>query len=102
MNERTLTARESSGGPAGLGSIFDETDPLPGQVSVSSGPFSESLPLTGRTVGEVRRLLGPRFDIAPGSQAVVNGQDVNDDVVLQQGQALAFTHRAGEKGRRSP
>jgi hypothetical protein len=30
--------------------------------------------------------------------AVVNGRDVNDDVVVTAGQVLTFMHRAGEKG----
>ena len=67
-------------------------------VTVSSGPYIEQLPLGRRSIGEIRRLLGARLDLDPHSQAVLDGHDVGDDVVVQPGQALMFTRRAGEKG----
>jgi hypothetical protein len=49
-------------------------------------------------VGEIRRRFRDRFDLDPNSQAVLDGNDVGDDVVVRPGQALMFARRAGEKG----
>jgi hypothetical protein len=98
MNETTRSSRELTGGSTGLTSLFDEPEDLSGQVIVSSGPYGEALPVAGMTVGQVRQRFSSRFDIAPGSQGEVNGQDVSEDTVLREGQVLAFTYRSGEKG----
>ena len=98
MLEQTRSSREQTIGPGGLGSIFDEPEVLPGQITVTSGPYAEALPLAGLTVGHIRQRYQTHLDIAAGAQAVVNGRDVGEDIVLQQGQVLAFMHRAGEKG----
>jgi hypothetical protein len=50
------------------------------------------------SVGEIRRRFRDRFDLDPHSQAVLDGHDVGDDVVVRAGQALMFVRRAGEKG----
>ena len=98
MNERILNDRERHGGSGGSGTIFDEAGACPLPVTVSSGPYAESLPVGNLTIGEIRRRFHDRFDIDPSSQAVLDGQDVGDDVVVRPGQALLFTRRAGEKG----
>ena len=98
MNEQFRPSREQPSGPGGLGSIFDEPDDVAGQVTVASGPFAESLPAANLTVGEIRARFGPRLDIDDRAQAVLDGRDVSNDTVVRQGQALMFTHRAGEKG----
>lgn len=98
MNERTHPSRERRGAPGGSPSLFDAAPEGHQPVSVSSGPYAESLPVGNMTVGEIRRRFRDRFDLDPNSQAVVDGNDVGDDAVVRPGQALMFTRRAGEKG----
>jgi hypothetical protein len=98
MLERTRSKRErlGSSGPA-LG-LFGRDDPGGTQVTVSHGPYAESLPVASMSVGEVRSRYRDRFDIDPHCQAFVDGQEVGDDVLLRSGQHLLFMRRAGEKG----
>ena len=79
-------------------------DPLLGvadtgaMVNVVHIPYAERLPVGGMAVREIRARLQDRFDIDPGSQAFVDGVQVNDDSVLRAGQTLRFSRHAGEKG----
>jgi hypothetical protein len=97
MQEQTISATETNGPASGAG-LFDDSSDGGGLASVSSGVYAEQIPVAGMTVGDIRRRYADRFDIDPESQAVVDGQDVGDDVVLGVGQSLMFTHRSGEKG----
>lgn len=99
MNEK-IKRKEKPAGGNGDGSIFDGAADLPVNVNVnvSSGPYSEDLPIAGTSVGEVRRKFGDRFDIDDKAQAIVNGHAVDNDVVLQAGEVLMFVRHAGEKG----
>jgi hypothetical protein len=85
-------------GPAGGNAGLFDTVSAPGQVTVSSGPYLEELPVGNSTVGEIRRRFADRFDIDPHAQAVLDGNVAGDDTVVRAGQALMFTRRAGEKG----
>jgi hypothetical protein len=98
MIERTLPERERDSGPGGASSVFDAAPDVQLPVSVSSGPYGEYLPVGNMTVAEIRRRFSDRLDLAPDSQAVLNGHDVSDDIVVRPGQSLRFTRRAGEKG----
>ncbi len=98
MNERIRPDHERNGGPGGAASLFDEAPGCQLPVSVSSGPYAESLPVGNMSVGEIRRRFRDRFDLDPNSQAVLDGHDVGDEVVVRPGQALMFVRRAGEKG----
>ncbi len=97
MNEQIRPNHEQLGRGGGLGSIFDadEADPM---VTVTSGIHRENLPLGHNSVGEIRRRLRDRLDIDPQAQAILDGHEAGDDVVVRPGQALMFTRRAGEKG----
>ena len=97
MNERIRPQAERRGG-AGGPSLFDNNESSQGLVTVSNGPYLEQLPVGDMTVGEIRRRFSDRFDIDPTSQAVLNGQQVDDQTTVRAGQALMFTRRAGEKG----
>jgi len=99
MQERTHTPTVLPG-PGSGGDIFDASPAGGGLATVASGVYAEQIPVSGMSVGEIRRRFADRFDIDPRSQAVLDGQDVADDVVVRDGQALMFTHRAGEKGAR--
>jgi len=80
-------------------SIFDVApEPENKTVTVSSGPYQETLPVAGMSVGQVRRKFKDRFDIDSESQAIVNGDDADEDKILKAGEALMFVRHAGEKG----
>jgi hypothetical protein len=59
----------------------------------------ERLPVGNMTVGEIRLRFRDRLDIDPQSQAVVDGQEVDDSAQVMIGQVLTFVRKAGEKGR---
>lgn len=89
--------------PGGLG------DPIPfggdgagGSVTIDYGVYHEQLPVGGRTVREVRRMFGGRYDIAPDATAMLDGETTGDDTVVRAGQMLRFLHVAGEKGQVDP
>lgn len=99
MNEKK---KQQSSNPATPNTAFGGSGiPENKDVSISSGPYAETLPVSGKSVGEVRKKFADRFDIAPGAQAVLNGNAVGDDVILQPGEALMFIQHAGEKGAKS-
>ncbi len=68
------------------------------RVEVIHGVYSHSLPLVGMTVAQARHELADRMNIAPDAVSVVDGQEVDENTVLQEGQVLNFVKRAGEKG----
>ena len=71
-----------------------------GGVNVSHGVYSHSHPLAGMSVRQARSALAERMNIAPDATAVVDGQEVGDDTILQEGVSLMFVREAGEKGGR--
>ena len=98
MLERTRTAAQSRERAGGGGDFFDVAD-SPDTVTVSNGPYGEDYPVAGMTVAQIRARLRDRLDIDPQSHAIVDGHDVNEDTIVEHGQALMFSHRASEKGR---
>ena len=97
MQEQIRPNHESFGPAGGLGSVFDAEE-APQLVTVTSGLYRENLPVGNSSVGEIRRRMRDRLDIDPHAQAVLDGREVGDDIVVRPGQALMFTRRAGEKG----
>lgn len=71
--------------------------PDPG-VTVTTGLYADTLPVSGMTVGEVRRRFADRLNIDPASVAAVDGHRAEEGTRLRAGQALAFIRTAGEKG----
>jgi hypothetical protein len=69
-----------------------------GRVDVVHGVYAHSLPLAGMTVRQARGELEDRMNIAPDAVAVVDGNESDEDTVLQEGQVLNFVKHAGEKG----
>jgi hypothetical protein len=69
-----------------------------GGVSVVHGVYAHTLPLGGMTVRHARAELTERLNISPDAMAVVDGNEVNEDTVLVEGQVLNFVKHAGEKG----
>jgi hypothetical protein len=98
MNETPRPHRESAPDPTGgLGHPFDQEQPEP-LVTVAAGIHSEQLPVGHLTVGEIRSRFRDRFDIAPNSQALLDGHHTDEQVEVRPGQLLTFIHPAGEKG----
>lgn len=97
--ERTRTTDEAlAGGPGGIGSIFADDDGTGGHATVCHGTFSEQLPVGGMRVSEIRGSYANRFNLDPLSQAVIDGQEVDDETIVEAGQLLVFVRRGGEKG----
>lgn len=67
-------------------------------VTVSHGPYAERLPVGEMRVRDIRARYQDRLDIDPDSQAVVEGHEVGEDVVVRGGEMLMFVRKAGEKG----
>ena len=68
-------------------------------VRVVHGVNEQSFPnLEGRTVGFVKKNLRDVFNIPSDAEALVNGQQVGDDFVLEGGNSLEFVKEAGVKG----
>jgi hypothetical protein len=100
MKEKTRPEVEVKPGNSGGGStIFDAApEPESKDVSVSSGPYIETLPVAGMTIGEIRTKFADRFDIDEKSTAIVNGEDKDEAYRINAGEALMFVRHAGEKG----
>ena len=71
-----------------------------GKVRVVYGIHSLSVGVAGKTVGDVRVVLGQAMNISPRAIALVDGQEVNEGQMLLPGQHLEFVRQAGEKGDR--
>ncbi len=97
MEEIIRPHRTSEGsGPNGLGDPLAPTGDT--HAYVVSGPYAEQLPVGGMSVGEIRRRYGDRFDLDPQSQAILDGNQADENATVQPGQMLMFIRRAGEKG----
>ncbi|MEM1294307.1 MAG: hypothetical protein AAGH89_03010 [Verrucomicrobiota bacterium] len=97
IQEQTRPTAEAGPSGGGIDNFYNQ-DASPGMANILAGPYGENVPVAGMTVGEIRARFRDRFDIDPQSQAVIDGSDVGDDEVVNEGQTLMFTYRAGEKG----
>jgi len=86
-------------GGGGHGDPFADRVETDRTVTVSHGPYLERLPVANLSVTEIRARFGDRLDIDPQSQAVIDGQEADENAVVQVGQHIAFVRKAGEKGR---
>lgn len=73
-------------------------DSGPGWVRVVHGANEDLLPVGGQAVGLVRRELGGLFNVAPGAEALIEGEPVAEDYTLRHGETLEFISRWGRKG----
>jgi len=71
-----------------------------GKVRVVYGIHALSVGVAGKTVGEVRVVLGQAMNISPRAIALVDGQEVSESQILLPGQHLEFVRQGGEKGDR--
>jgi len=67
-------------------------------VTVISGANSNELNLDGLAVGQVRSQYGDALGIAPSAVATINGERVDADHTLEDGDELRFTKETGKKG----
>jgi hypothetical protein len=99
-----MNERERPGSPAelpapeGLGHRFTAGGDAGGTVTIDYGVYREELPLGGRSVAEIRRIVGPRYDIDPRAATTVDGHAADNNTVIRAGQELRFMHISGEKG----
>src|SRR5687767_4321784 len=100
MQELTQTRHDGPQiGPGGNGrDPFASNETSNGTATVSHWPYSEQLAVAGLTVRQIRDRYRDRFDLHPQSQAILNGDQVSDDTVVNENQVLMFVRRAGEKG----
>ncbi len=99
MSERELRPTlDTLSGPAGLGDSLAADAAPAGVATVTHGPYAETLPVAGMTVQAVRERYQDRFDIGPASQAILDGDPVDESTRIRVGQTLSFVMRAGEKG----
>jgi hypothetical protein len=78
--------------------IFSEGEKAPGNATITHGPYAEQVPVAGMTVGMIRKKFSDRYNIPEDSLAMLDGEQVTDDSVVQEAQVLTFMHRANSKG----
>lgn len=71
-----------------------------GTVTVQYGANQEELNVSGSSVATVRASLLDAFNIPKDAVPFVNGEQVDENYVLQTSQVLEFVKQAGVKGRR--
>lgn len=54
--------------------------------------------VAGKTLGEVKSQLTDVLNIPPQARAIVGGETVGDDHVLEEGTQIEFVKPAGDKG----
>jgi hypothetical protein len=54
--------------------------------------------VAGKTLGEIKSQLADVLNIPSPVQAIVGGQNVNDDYVLKEDETVELVKPAGEKG----
>ena len=92
---RALPPRDDALGPA----LDIWPDEPAGLAQVSTGLYTERLPVAGMTIAAIRQTFGDRLDIDPNAQPVLDGAAVPDESIrVEPGQNLAFVRHAGEKG----
>ena len=96
---RAQTHRERPGGPPDdFDGVWSNQEPA-GLAQVSTGLYTEHLPVVGRTIVDIRETFANRLDIDPSAQPVLDGELVTDESIrVEPGQRLAFVRHAGEKG----
>jgi len=73
-------------------------NPSGGIANVRFGVYSQSTPVVGKTVKEIREQFGKLWGI-PSDATVYKGKDkMDDNYVVQANDNLEFHRRAGEKG----
>lgn len=77
---------------------IEKLDKAAGKIKVIHGSSDEDFELVGANVASVRASLVDAFNIPADAQAFVDGEEVNENHVLQKNQTLEFVKAAGVKG----
>ena len=85
-------------GPAGLGDVFGGSNGDRANATVSSGLHVEQLPVAGMSVGAVRQRFASRLNIGTDALGYINGNPVEEDTNVGEGEVLSFMRASGEKG----
>jgi hypothetical protein len=100
MSGELLRNQNFGAGPDAAVDEFDvPVSTSEGNVDVVHGVFAHTLPLAGMTVRQARGELAERMNIDPEAIGFVDGNEVDEDTILAEGQVLNFVKHAGEKGR---
>jgi hypothetical protein len=68
-------------------------------VTISSGSMSNNYPVVGKSIYEVEKLLGQILNVNPYARIVlVNGEEVTNDYIIQEGDVVEFVNEAYDKG----
>lgn len=68
-------------------------------IRVICGANSQELEgVAGKTLGEIKSQLADVLNIPSPVQAMLGGQSINDDRVLEEGDQVELVKPAGEKG----
>jgi len=78
--------------------VFSQATKTDSKVRVVHGANQEYFNLAGKTVGSVRKNLREIFNIPSDAEALISGNAVPDDFVLEGGQSLEFLKESGVKG----
>ncbi len=66
-------------------------------VSVKYATYDDVADLAGSTAAEIREMYQDDWNIDPESPGVVNGDQVEDDYTVMEGDKLEFVKKAEEK-----
>lgn len=68
-------------------------------VTISSGSMSNNYPVVGKSIYEVEKTLGQILNVNPYARIVlVNGEEVTNDYIIQEGDVIEFVNEAYDKG----
>ena len=67
-------------------------------IKVSCGAASGDFPVCGKSVGAVKNFLREVLNINNLASGLVNGDKIEDNYILKEGDGLEFLKPAGEKG----
>jgi hypothetical protein len=68
-------------------------------VTISSGSMTNNYPVVGKSIYEVEKLLGQILNVNPYARIVlVNGEEVTNDYIIQEGDIVEFVNEAYDKG----
>lgn len=69
-----------------------------GIANLRYGVYSQPTNVAGKTVREVREQFGKIWGIPTDAVAYLGKDKLSDDTVIQAGQNIEFSRKAGEKG----
>lgn len=68
-------------------------------ATVRYGVYNQQLPVVGRTVGDVKKILKDQWQVPADAVAFSGKTQLSDDHLIEGGEELELQRRTGEKGR---